>query len=201
MTRVVILRRFIVKVRSLLLLVTSIFLGTLLLTGCPPKKKLTVADQPKEEQTDEDKEGKDAASKLAPGDVEITQEWTEIPALSVVQFPFDLANLDDAARATLKKNVSLLKKLPASVAVRMEGHCDDRGTIEYNIALGQRRATAVKAYYSSAGISKSRLETISYGEERPVCIEQTDDCWAKNRRGVTKVKNTENVIIKADDLK
>jgi peptidoglycan-associated lipoprotein len=174
-------------------------IGSFILTGCPPKKKLAITDQKKVEVKDEKKE--DQASEKAPGDIEINQEWSEIPALGMIHFSFDLAALDDVARATLKKNVALIKKLPATVTVRVEGFCDDRGTVEYNIALGQRRANAVKSYYVTAGIAKSRLETISYGEERPLCNFQTDDCWAQNRRGVTKVKNKEAITIKADDLK
>jgi peptidoglycan-associated lipoprotein len=140
------------------------------------------------------------ASATEPGDVQITQDWTEIPNLQVALFDYDAAALNDAARTVLKSNVAIIKKLPASVVVRIEGHCDDRGTVEYNIALGQRRANAVKAYYATAGIAKTRLDTISFGEERPACTEETDACWAQNRRGVTKVKNAQAITIKAGQL-
>jgi peptidoglycan-associated lipoprotein len=82
----------------------------------------------------------------------------------------------------------------------VEGHCDDRGTIEYNFALGQRRASAVRSYYVTSGLDKARVETISYGEERPLCAEQTDACWAQNRRSATKLKNKEAITIKSTDL-
>ncbi len=137
----------------------------------------------------------------AADDIQINQDWTEIPNLQVALFAYDAATLDDTARAVLKNNVAIIKKLPASVVVRIEGHCDDRGTVEYNIALGQRRANAVKAYYATAGIAKSRLDTISFGEERPSCTQETEACWAQNRRGVTKVKNAQALTIKADELK
>ena len=70
----------------------------------------------------------------------------------------------------------------------VEGHCDERGTTEYNLGLGQRRAAAVRQYYMTLGLDGGRIATISYGKEQPVCTEHTEDCWAKNRRGVTKVR-------------
>ncbi len=180
----------------------SVLLGGFVLTGCPPKKKLAIEEKPAEEVVVEDPNAADAANKqLAPGDIEIMQDWTDVPSLQAVQFDYDSATLNDAARATLKTNVAIIKKLPKTVSVRVEGHCDDRGTVEYNIALGQRRASAVRSYYATAGIAKTRLDTISFGEERPICNEMTDGCWARNRRGATKVKNPTNVIIKAGDLK
>jgi peptidoglycan-associated lipoprotein len=173
----------------------------LFLTGCPPKKKLPIQEKPPvaEEKPTDATEGEDILA--APTDIRITQDWSEIPALQAILFALDSASLDDGGRATLKKNVAILKKLPKSVTIRVEGHCDDRGTIEYNIALGQRRANAIRSYYVTAGLPGARLETISFGEERPVCREASEDCWAKNRRGVTKVKNIEAITIKAGDLK
>lgn len=179
-----------------------VLVGTMLvLSGCPPKKKLAIEDtQEKIEDVVDNEEDlmnqKDRANKI-----EINQEWSEIQALANVNFGYDAASLDDAAKAVLKTNVATIKKLPTSVSIRVEGHCDDRGTIEYNIALGQRRANVVRAYYERAGISKSRLETISYGEERPICTFETDGCWAQNRRSVTKVRNKEAISVNASDLK
>jgi peptidoglycan-associated lipoprotein len=69
------------------------------------------------------------------------------------------------------------------VKVRIEGNCDERGTIEYNQALGQRRAAAAKKYLTDMGISAKRISLISYGKEKPVCSQSTEDCWQKNRRG------------------
>ena len=70
----------------------------------------------------------------------------------------------------------------ANVTVTIEGHCDERGTNEYNLALGDRRADSAKAFLVDLGIAASRLTTISYGEERPLCTQKTEECWAKNRR-------------------
>ena len=101
--------------------------------------------------------------------------------LKEVYFGYDRYDLDTEARATLKGNADWLK---ANVAVRVEveGHCDERGTSEYNLALGAKRSQAVKDYLVTLGVVAARLSTISYGEELPVCKEQNEDCWQKNRR-------------------
>jgi len=101
--------------------------------------------------------------------------------LQEVYFAFDSFDLTNDARATLKKNADWLKS-NGSARVEIEGHCDDRGTNEYNLALGAKRAQAAKDYLVSLGIPAERLSTISYGEELPVCREQNEDCWQKNRR-------------------
>ena len=178
--------------RSLAIGLMGGLLGLLVLTGCPPKKKLAM----QEEKTAKEETQEEA--KMA-GTV-ITPEWAEIPALLTVNFAYDSSALDQAARDILKKNVAVPKKLPASVTMRLEGHCDERGTIEYNIALGQKRANTVQSYYVTSGVAKARIETVSFGEERPFCSQQTEDCWAKNRRSVTKVRNSQPITVKADEL-
>lgn len=179
----------------------TVLLGGLFLTACPPKNKLPIEEKPVE-QTEKVEDASNAnANALAPGEFEITQDWSEVPALQNAPFDYDSASLSEEARRILKANVAILKKLPSSVTVRVEGHCDDRGTVEYNIALGQRRADVVRSYYSTSGLSKSRLETVSFGEERPLCTEATDSCWATNRRSSTKVRNTETIRVNPDQLK
>jgi peptidoglycan-associated lipoprotein len=101
--------------------------------------------------------------------------------LKDVFFEFDRYDLRADARDVLKGNADWLKKNP-SARVEIEGHCDDRGTNEYNLALGAKRSQAVKDYLVTLGISNERLSTISYGEEIPVCKEQSEDCRGKNRR-------------------
>lgn len=103
-------------------------------------------------------------------------------------FEYDKSDLDDRARGVLQKQAVWLQRYGA-VILTIEGHCDERGTREYNIALGARRAQAVKDYLTSLGISTARLETISYGKERPVCVESTEACWAQNRRAVSVIKS------------
>ncbi len=103
-----------------------------------------------------------------------------------VHFDFDKSVILDEDKGTLQRQAAWLQKYP-QIRVTVEGHCDERGTREYNIALGARRANAVKEYLVSLGVSSGRLDTISYGKERPMCTESTEDCWAKNRRGVTTI--------------
>src|SRR5262249_51882878 len=122
--------------------------------------------------------GKDSLSEAGQGKTPATPPSRP---LQEVYFGFDTFDLSNDARATLKRNADWLKT-NQSVRVEIEGHCDDRGTNEYNLALGAKRAQAAKDYLVSLGIPADRLSTISYGEELPVCREQTEDCWQKNRR-------------------
>ena len=98
-----------------------------------------------------------------------------------IYFEFDKSSLTPAAQDNLLRKAEWLRNNP-DVTATIEGHCDERGTNEYNLALGDRRAESAKAFLVDLGIDASRLTTISYGEERPVCTEQTEECWAKNRR-------------------
>jgi peptidoglycan-associated lipoprotein len=96
-------------------------------------------------------------------------------------FLLDSSDLDDTGRSVVTSNVEVLKKNPQWV-VTIEGHCDERGTAEYNLALGERRAAAVKTYMVSLGIAPDRLRTVSYGKEFPFDQGHTEDAWSKNRR-------------------
>ena len=96
-------------------------------------------------------------------------------------FLLDSSDLDDTGRSVVTSNVEVLKKNPQWV-VTIEGHCDERGTAEYNLALGERRASAVKTYMVSLGIAPDRLRTVSYGKEFPFDQAHSDDAWSKNRR-------------------
>jgi peptidoglycan-associated lipoprotein len=108
--------------------------------------------------------------------------------LKAVTFEFDRYGLSETTREILKANAELLKSRKEWLAV-VEGHCDNRGTVEYNLALGQKRAKEVRDYYVMLGVPESSLGTISYGEEQPACPEETEQCWAMNRRAETKVRN------------
>lgn len=101
--------------------------------------------------------------------------------LQDVFFEFDRYDLTSDGRATLRANADWLKKNPSS-RVEIEGHCDERGTNEYNLALGAKRAQAARDFLASLGITADRLSTISYGEEIPVCKEPNESCWKQNRR-------------------
>ena len=98
-----------------------------------------------------------------------------------VFFDLDAADLDDMGRAIAQSNADLLKKYSTWV-VTVEGHCDERGTAEYNLALGERRAVAVKTYLVSLGIAPDRVRTVSYGKEFPFDPGHNEEAWAKNRR-------------------
>ena len=102
--------------------------------------------------------------------------------LGDVLFDFDSATLRDDGRAAASRNADYLKRWP-SVRITVEGHADTRGTAEYNLALGGRRATAVKDYIVSLGVAADRVTTISKGKEQQVCTEETEACWQRNRRG------------------
>eukprot|EP01012_Entosiphon_sulcatum_P063538 TRINITY_DN9113_c0_g2_i1.p2 TRINITY_DN9113_c0_g2~~TRINITY_DN9113_c0_g2_i1.p2 ORF type:complete len:164 (+),score=23.15 TRINITY_DN9113_c0_g2_i1:128-619(+) len=106
---------------------------------------------------------------------------------NMVQFGYDKYDLEPAAQAILRGQASWLNQNP-SRTVTIEGHCDERGTREYNLGLGERRSNAVKQYLVSLGVSAGRVKTISYGKERPVCVSSDEACWAKNRRGVSAVQ-------------
>jgi peptidoglycan-associated lipoprotein len=96
-------------------------------------------------------------------------------------FPLDSAELDDAGRAIVSANAALMKKYPTWV-ITVEGHCDERGTPEYNLALGERRAVAVKTYLVSLGILAERVRVVSYGKEFPFDPAHNENAWASNRR-------------------
>jgi peptidoglycan-associated lipoprotein len=101
--------------------------------------------------------------------------------LSDIYFDFDAAALRDDARAPLQKDAEWMRRW-SSTQVVVEGHCDDRGTSEYNLALGSHRAEAVKQYFASLGIAASRVTVITKGKEQPVCTDETESCWQQNRR-------------------
>jgi peptidoglycan-associated lipoprotein len=101
--------------------------------------------------------------------------------LQKIYFNFDSANLSDDARSSLSKNADMLAKNP-SVKLRIEGNCDERGSDDYNMALGERRAKAARDYLVNLGVQPDRLSVISYGEEKPVDPGHDDAAWAKNRR-------------------
>jgi len=101
--------------------------------------------------------------------------------MKMIRFEFDQFNLSEEAQSVLKENTAWLEQ-HKTVKVQIEGHCDNRGTQEYNLALGQKRSDTVKRYLADSGIPAGRLSTISYGEERPLDSSEMEDAWDKNRR-------------------
>jgi peptidoglycan-associated lipoprotein len=108
--------------------------------------------------------------------------------LEDILFDYDSFELADDARQVLKRNAEWLSD-NRGARVEIEGHCDERGTVEYNLALGSKRAAAAKSYLVSLGIAPERLTTISYGEELPLCHDPTESCWQQNRRARLVVTN------------
>ena len=104
-----------------------------------------------------------------------------------VLFEYDSSDLTPEARRTLERQAAWLKRY-SNVSVTVEGHCDERGTREYNLALGERRATAVSNFLVALGINSARIMTISYGKEKPVALGSNDTAWSQNRRGVTRLR-------------
>ena len=181
------------------LIITILFLCLgLILMGCP--KKPVVREEPsakkeeaakieaermakeKESKAKEEFE-KSLIAKRTPG---IEGEVFESSLLKDIHFDFDKYDIRPGDMTILRENAALLKKYP-KVKIQIEGHCDERGTVEYNLALGERRASSTKNYLVSLGISADRLSTISYGKERPLDPGHNEEAWTKNRRAHTVI--------------
>jgi peptidoglycan-associated lipoprotein len=110
-----------------------------------------------------------------------SDEIDRMGLLAEIHFDFDRFDIREADRSVLSKNADVLKKFDF-LMVTVEGHCDERGTVEYNLALGERRAKAAYDYLVSLGVPATRLKTVSYGKEIQVCQEASEECWFRNRR-------------------
>lgn len=154
---------------------------SLALTGCPPKKQIKEETPPT--PTEDTQKTSDEPSLRG-------KDYQDVSELKAVFFETDQSTLSSDARSVLQGNYTVLKT-KADWEILVEGHCDERGTTEYNLGLGQRRAASVRQYYMSLGLSGSRIATISYGKENPTCSEASEGCWAKNRRGQTKARTIE----------
>ncbi|MBI4055854.1 MAG: peptidoglycan-associated lipoprotein Pal [Elusimicrobia bacterium] len=151
-------------------------LSSALLISCAPKKKVKKPLPELEEQTAQEEELDIRGS-----------EFVASKNLRNIYFEFDQSSLTSQARGILQENAEFLKS-NRDFEVLVEGHCDERGTTEYNLGLGQKRAKTVRNYYVRLGIQGSRVGTISYGEEKTVCAQSAEDCWAQNRRAQTLVR-------------
>jgi peptidoglycan-associated lipoprotein len=118
----------------------------------------------------------------APATTRVTpREFAAVPELRDIHFDFDKYDIRPEDAQVLDANAGWLNR-NGNMLILIEGHCDERGTNEYNLALGERRAKATMNYLVSQGVQASRITIISYGEERPVCAEKSEECWSKNRR-------------------
>lgn len=136
----------------------------------------------REEEAKKAKEKEFERSLVAKKEAGIAGEVFESKLLKDIHFDFDKYDIRPGDAEILKENAALLMKYP-KVKIQVEGHCDERGTNEYNLALGERRANSAKRYLTSLGISSDRISTISYGEEKPLDPGHNEEAWAKNRRG------------------
>ena len=152
------------------------------LYGCP--KKAEVSSVPEAQPQGSEVAAPAGSDATAKADVEKAAPEAVAQndaGLKPVYFDFDKAFIREDAKQVLKANAEWLKAHP-DVRVLIEGNCDERGTIEYNQALGQRRASATREYLAASGISGKRISLISYGKEKPVCQESSENCWQQNRR-------------------
>lgn len=182
-----------------LVLITPVILALLIISGCSPKK---VVKEP--EQTITESTPAEIRQKQAPSETITTQQpvkenitdrqmqkaqqtegqtsVTELQSrVKDIHFEFDKYDIKEEERPVMKEVAAILAK-NRNIKVIIEGHCDERGTNEYNLGLGDRRANATKDYLVSLGIPSGKIETISYGEEKPLCSESSEECWTKNRR-------------------
>ena len=170
-------------------LVVMLFALTLLASGCAKKP---VDEQPAEPtQVEVMPEQQPAAvTEQTVTDAAAAARSAERAAakgLETIHFDFDQYVLTATAKSTLVSNAGLLRAAPA-IKILVEGHCDERGSDEYNLALGEKRALATKDYLISLGVAADRMSVISYGEEMPIDSARTKEAWAKNRRANFKVK-------------
>ncbi len=167
--------------RSLLYLSFILLAGIVTLWGCPKKAEVTTAP---EAQTQTEKATSPATSAPATEATTVeTNEKAELTAegLKPIYFDFDKSFIRADAMDLMKANAEWLKIHPKA-KIKIEGNCDERGTKEYNQALGQRRAASAKKYLADMGVSGRRISLISYGKEKPICSEHEESCWQKNRR-------------------
>lgn len=177
------------KITTLRCLIVTILAGALLSAGC--------AKQPTPEETAAVEQPVVASPASAPAEPAAaaveehqgpSQPNIQAADLQRIHFDFDKFALSPAARDTLAANAVLLQTSPEA-KISIEGYCDERGSDEYNLALGERRAKAAKDYLISLGMPAERLQTISYGEEKPLDPASNEDAWAKNRRAEFKIQD------------
>ena len=180
-----IVRRFVVPVLA----------ATLLVAACkkdppPPPAPTINEDSIAQARADSIRAAREAAAEAARMEAERRAEAERARAVAaarttleeMVFFDYDMSEIRDDAAAVLRRKAEVLRSSP-QVQLRIAGHADERGSTEYNLALGERRAEAVKQFLAGFGLSEARFETVSYGEERPLATGSSESSWARNRRG------------------
>ncbi len=182
-----------------LLIVALVILGIVIIAGCAQRKVAPPPEQQKQlEAKQEDKQKTEPSgtitvkptpqesitekqiAKAKPAETQLSAKELQAK-LEDIHFDFDKYDIKDEAKPILKELSDILS-INKNIKVIIEGHCDERGTNEYNLGLGDKRANSTREFIISLGITSNRIETISYGEEKPICTESTEECWTKNRR-------------------
>jgi len=179
------------KSRGLAVVFTIACLSAFVIAGCQNKTvtKPDTSSQQQQQQGQQQKDQEKVTEKKLDTKVESVDvtdkgsQYTESKEnlFADILFDYDQYEVKDTYKQ-LAQSVAAWMAKNSTARLSIEGHCDERGTNEYNLALGDRRAKAVKDYLVSLGLASGRIDVISYGEEKPLCREQTEDCWAKNRR-------------------
>ncbi len=168
------------------IVITALLAGTAVLAGCKKTPPASLPPDPTPTAVSSNSGGDDMGGAAALG----TQQHfvNAVNGQNVIYFDTDQYNVDSADAAALQSQAAYLNQYP-QISITVEGHCDERGTREYNLALGERRANAAKNYLVSLGVAASRISTVSYGKERPVAMGSDEASWAQNRRAVSVVVN------------
>jgi len=162
--------------KSLLTLLATAALISFMVVGCAKKPKVEPLTKPPATETKPTEKPSDQPTDQGTG-----IESGSSSRFRAIYFDFDRYNLRDDAKADLKKNTDVMQQ-EENLKITIEGHCDERGTVEYNLALGERRAKSARDYMVNMGVKANRISTISYGKERPVAFGHDEEAWAKNRR-------------------
>jgi peptidoglycan-associated lipoprotein len=165
------------------LLMFVLFFAIIALWGCPKRTEVTsLPETPREEAPTAQQAPAEQGAQVRTEKEEVKENApAAVIGLQPVYFDFDQSFIRADAKEIMKANAEWLKAHPQA-RIKIEGNCDERGTREYNQALGQRRAATAKKFLTDLGISPTRISLISYGKEKPTCAESTESCWQKNRR-------------------
>ena len=166
------------------IIITALLAGTAMLGACKKEPPASLPPEPTPTATSSSTDGGNGAAVLG------TQAHfvDAVNGQNVIYFDTDQYNVDSGDAAALQSQAAYLSQYP-QISITIEGHADERGTREYNLALGERRANAAKNYLVSLGVAASRITTVSYGKERPVALGSNEAAWAQNRRAVSVVVN------------
>jgi peptidoglycan-associated lipoprotein len=168
----------VMKKLTMVMVVLAFAFGTMLTLNSCAKKQIGTGEMAKPAPAPAPAPGQAPAPSPMPKGMD--QEIRAFEAEGIY-FDFDKSEIKPEAKAVLEKKAAWLRANP-SYKVKIEGNCDERGTVDYNLALGDRRAKAAQKYLNALGISMDRMSTISYGKEKPICTEHNEKCWSKNRR-------------------